>query len=61
MATHSSVLAWRIIWTEESGELLSMGLQRVRHDWATNTKTPKYGDNLGRVIGPSPECSVPVE
>ena len=32
MATHSSVLAWRIIWTEESGELLSMGLQRVGHD-----------------------------
>ena len=31
MATHSSVLAWRIPWTEEPGGLQSMGLQRVRH------------------------------
>ena len=31
MATHSSILAWRIPWTEESGGLLSMGSQRVRH------------------------------
>ena len=29
MATHSSILAWRIPWTEETGRLLSMGLQRV--------------------------------
>ena len=34
MATHSSVLAWRIPWTEEPGELWSMGSQRVRHDWS---------------------------
>ena len=32
MATHSSVLAWRIPWTEEPGRLQSMGLQRVGHD-----------------------------
>ena len=32
MATHSSILAWRILWTEEPGGLQSMGLQRVRHD-----------------------------
>ena len=32
MATHSSILAWRIPWTEESGGLQSMGLQRVRQD-----------------------------
>ena len=31
MATHSSVLAWEILWTGESGGLQSMGLQRVRH------------------------------
>ena len=37
MATHSSNLAWRIPWTEEAGGLQSMGLQRVRHDWATIT------------------------
>ena len=33
MATHSSILAWRIPWTEESGGLQSMGLQRVRYNW----------------------------
>ena len=32
MATHSSILVWRIPWTEESGGLQSMGSQRVRHD-----------------------------
>ena len=32
MATHSSILAWRIPWTEEPGGLLSIRLQRVRHD-----------------------------
>ena len=32
MATHSSNLAWRILWTEEAGRLQSMGSQRVRHD-----------------------------
>ena len=32
MATHSSILAWGIPWTEEPGGLQAMGLQRVRHD-----------------------------
>ena len=32
MATHSSILAWRIPWIEEAGGLQSMGLQRVRRD-----------------------------
>ena len=32
MATHSSILVWKIPWTEEPGGLQSMGLQRVRHD-----------------------------
>ena len=32
MATHSSVLAWKMPWTEEPGRLQSVGLQRVRHD-----------------------------
>ena len=32
MVTHSSILAWRIPWTEEPGGLQSMGSQRVRHD-----------------------------
>ena len=32
MATHSSILAWEISWTEEPGRLQSMGSQTVRHD-----------------------------
>ena len=39
MATHSSILAWRIPWTEEPGGLQSMGSKRVGHDWVTNTLT----------------------
>ena len=31
MATHASILAWRILWTEEPGELQSIGSQRIRH------------------------------
>ena len=34
MATHSSIIAWKIPWTEEPSGLQSLGLQRVRHDWA---------------------------
>ena len=36
MATQSSILAWKIPWTEEAGRLQSTGLQRVRHDWVTS-------------------------
>ena len=36
MATHSSILAWRIPWTEEPDRLQSMKSQRVKHDWVTN-------------------------
>ena len=36
MATHSSILAWKIPWTEEPGGLQSMGSQRVGHDWETS-------------------------
>ena len=37
IATHSSILAWRIPWREEPGGLQSVGFQRVGHDWATKT------------------------
>ena len=52
MATHSSILAWRIPWTQEPGKVQSMGSQRVRHDWTTNTFTFKFekcwcGDRTG--------------
>ena len=42
MATHSSVPAWKIPWTEESGGLQLTGSQRVRHDWVTNTLIVLY-------------------
>ena len=41
-ATHSSILAWRIPWTEEPSGLQSMGSQRVRHDLVT--KSPPMTD-----------------
>ena len=58
MATHSSVLAWRIPWTEEPGRLLSLGSQKVRHNWSNLAHmqlsvlmqyTPKHA------LGPRPE------
>ena len=39
MATHSSILAWEIPWTEEPGGLQFMGSQRVGHNLVTNTRT----------------------
>ena len=39
MANNSSILAWRTPWTEEPGGLQSMGSERVRHNWVTNTYT----------------------
>ena len=46
MATHSSILAWTILWIEEPGKLQSMGLQRVSHDWATSPHfLQETGDN----------------
>ena len=46
MATHSSVLAWRIPWTEEPGRLRFLGSQRVGHDWVTNTHKNVLNSNL---------------
>ena len=37
MAIHSTILAWQIPWIEEPGGLLSKELQRVGHEWVTNT------------------------
>ena len=47
LATHSRILAWRIPWTEEPGGLQSMGLQRVRHDWGTNSTDVPVNENIG--------------
>ena len=42
MATHSSVLAWRIPWTEEPGRQQSTGSQRVEHDLVTINNQPEH-------------------
>ena len=46
MATHSSILVWRSLWTEEPGGLQSIGLQRVGHDRATNTDTYMFWGHI---------------
>ena len=47
-ATHSSILAWRIPWTEEPGGLPSTGLQRVKHNLATEPPPRHYPCVLSR-------------
>ena len=42
MPIHSSILAWRILWTVEPGRQQSMGSQRVRYDWATDTLSHSF-------------------
>ena len=55
MAAHSTILAWRILWTEGPGGLLSMEPQRVGHSSGTNTTTglgwarPVHPPEVGRV------------
>ena len=41
-ATHSSILSWRIPWTEESGRLQSMGSKRVKHDLSTEQQSDPF-------------------
>ena len=43
MATHSSILSWRIPWTEDPGGLQSTELQKVGHDWVTTLQQPGFG------------------
>ena len=50
MATHSSILAWRIPWTEEPCALQSMGLQRIRYDWATEQQFLVISIVLGSML-----------
>ena len=53
MALHSSTLAWKIPWTEEPGRLQSMGLLRVRYDWATSLSLSLIGEGNGNPL----QCS----
>ena len=47
MTTHSSILAWRVPWTEEPGGLQSMGSQRVGHDLPAKRQFNQIAMNLG--------------
>ena len=55
MATHSSVLAQRILWTEEPGWLQSLGSQRVGHNWAANAFEPFLTEHKGSPSGSTGE------
>ena len=57
MATHSSILAWGIPWTEEPGGLQSIGSQGVGHDWSDWACTNTYYVRLNKV--PPPRCPCP--
>ena len=45
MATYSSILAWRIPWTEEPGRLQFIGSQRIRHNWSNLAQTAHFNKN----------------
>ena len=46
VATHSSILAWKIPWTEEPGKIQSMGSKRVGHNWATSLFTFTFFETI---------------
>ena len=50
MATDSNIFDWKIPWTEESRGMQFMELQRVGHDWATNTFTFKQSEVIGALL-----------
>ena len=56
MAIHSSILVWRIPWTEEPGGLQSMWSQRVRHGWATSTTPLLLGKYWVSLVGQGVIC-----
>ena len=63
MATYSSILAWRIPWKEEPGELQSMESQRAGHDWVTSTCTFHFQYiNTGSLMVPNVtyQCQVSI-
>ena len=62
MATHSSILAWEIQWTEEPGGLQSMRSQRVRHDWVAKQQLDDLNESfmsgaklVSELIDPKPD------
>ena len=66
MVTHSSILAWKIPWTEKPGRLQFMGSQRVRYDWATSLSLSLVVKNMPanaevRDVGSIPGLEKPLE
>ena len=59
MATHCSILAWRIAWTEESGGLPSMGSHRVEHNIETKQKAESGVESCPKATEWSPEPRSP--
>ena len=58
MATHSSILTWRIPWTEKPGGLQSTGLQRVRNDWLTELNwTEAFGTSQVVLVVKNPSVN----
>ena len=60
METHSSILAWKIPWTEEPSRLQAMGSQRVRHDWVTSyslTEILKFNIQKTKIVASGPITS----
>ena len=55
MATHASILAWEILWTEKPGGLRSMGSQTVRHNWA-HTHTHTHTHTLQNIDVETVDC-----
>ena len=55
MATHSSILAWRIPWTEEPGRLSSMVSERIRQDRVTNTHFHQKLEGNKEAFYPGPQ------
>ena len=51
LATHSSILAWKIPWTEDPGGLQSMGSQRVEHDLASKPPPHNFSSIIEQVYG----------
>ena len=58
MATHASILAWEIPWTEESGGLQSMGSQRIGHKLATEKQEPNLAGALFHAAELSPVIKI---
>ena len=59
MATHSTILAWEISWTEEPGRLQSIGSQRVRHNWVRTHTHTTICQVLSQALKPQLACRKP--